>query len=236
MFQKKRGKQTALCLPAVSLTHIMPFILNISAHVNKPLIIISFACLHIDLRFPQVNTKAKKETFFSKTTESLLMSHDWKWVIFYFVSDFFWKDRGNQLFPAECFVHLTERLRLLLSQRPWTHSSLDLLTLFLPAVTGSITASHAYVCVCVRACAYFSSVHQVIHHMVHMLLLPRAVEDGLMTHTDYQNMHEEELFFSHATAALDGLLTCCLHLVLSPSLLLFLCPVSSGQPFWPGPF
>lgn len=235
MFKKKKGKQTGLCLPAVSLTHIMPFILNISAHVNKPLIIISFACLHIDIRFPQVNTKAKKETFFSKTTESLLMSHDWKWVLFYFVSDFFWKD-----WEISCFL-----LSVLLiwlkgwgccwaSVREHTHYCTCSHFFFQLYQDPSLYPMHTRACV--RACAYFSSVHQVIDHMVHMLLLPRAVEDGLMTHTDYQNMHEEELFFSHATAALDGLLTCCLHLVLSPSLLLFLCPVSSGKPFWPGPF
>lgn len=91
-----------------------------------------------------------------------------------------------------CFVNLTERLRLLPSQRQRTHSLLDLLTLFLPAVSGSITS-----------CAYFSLVLQVVHRMVHMLLLPLAVEHSLMTHTDYQNMDEEQLFLSHVTAALD---------------------------------
>lgn len=91
-----------------------------------------------------------------------------------------------------CFVNLTERLRLLPSQRQRTHSLLNLLTLFLPAVSGSITP-----------CAYFSLVHQVVHRMVHMLLLPLAVEHSLMTHTDYQNMDEEQLFLSHVTAALD---------------------------------
>lgn len=44
-------KRKTYCLPAVLLNHITPFILAVSSRVIKPLIIISFACLHIDLRF-----------------------------------------------------------------------------------------------------------------------------------------------------------------------------------------
>lgn len=63
LFFLKKGKPTGLCLPAVLLSHITPFILAVSSRVIEPLIIISSACLHIDLRFPQVNTKVTKETF-----------------------------------------------------------------------------------------------------------------------------------------------------------------------------
>lgn len=53
--------------------------------------------------------------------------------------------------------------------------------------------------------------------MAPMLLLPLAVEDNRKTHTDYQTMQEEELFFSDVNYISDALLTCCLPLVLSPS-------------------
>lgn len=64
VFFFKKGKPTGLCLPAVLLNHITPFILAVSSRVVEPLII-SILCLftYRPPVFSQVNTKVTKETF-----------------------------------------------------------------------------------------------------------------------------------------------------------------------------
>lgn len=93
----------------------MPFILNISTHVNKPLIIISFACLHIDLRFPQVNTKAKEESLVLRR-QCLCWCHDLlddcKRALFFFSNlSLIWKGKEIRGFLLRSGHHTRELTR-----------------------------------------------------------------------------------------------------------------------------
>lgn len=120
---KRRGEKWSLSPSWWLLNHVTAFILTVSSRAIKPLLIISFACLHIHSLMP---------VYWHQWTRSLVDSH------FFF-----------QLYQ---------------------HPSLSPL------------------CVCVCLC--FSSVHEVIHHMVHMLFLQKT----LTLWNSLSMQHEKELF------------------------------------------